>query len=241
MNDQPNLMADTNDFEFEALKEAKNYRTALVREFSPFLKGDVAEIGAGVGQMTELLARLPAVRRAVAVEPDAAYCARHRAAFPKHEVLQGTVSNLSPAASWDAVLSINVLEHIRDDQSELKRYADLLRERRGALCLFVPAGPAIYAPIDKDFGHFRRYTRPELRRILLQAGFDIVRLNYFNAVGFFAWWLNFRILKKRCFERATVRLFDRAIFPIVYALESKIIAPPFGQSLIVVARCGKST
>jgi SAM-dependent methyltransferase len=236
MSEQPNLMADTNDFEFEALQEARNYRAALLREFGPFLKGDVAEIGAGVGQVSEALARLPGVRRAVAVEPDAAYCARHRAAFPQHEVIHGTVGNLPPGARWDAVLSINVLEHIREDEDELKRYAGLLRERQGALCLFVPAGPAIYAPIDKDFGHFRRYTRPELRRKLLQAGFELIRLSYFNSVGYFAWWLNFRLLKKRCFERAKVRLFDRAIFPIVHTWESRILRPPFGQSLLAVAR-----
>jgi SAM-dependent methyltransferase len=237
--DRPNALADTNDFEFEALQEARNYRAALFREFGPFLKGDVAEVGAGVGQMSEVLAKLPGVQRAVAVEPDAAYCARHRAAFPGHEVIHGTAADLPPGLAWDAILSINVLEHIRGDEEELGRYAGLLKSRRGMLCLFVPAGRAIYAPIDKDFGHFRRYTRTELRDKLERAGFEILRLDYFNAVGYFAWWLNFRLLKKRTFERGKVRLFDRVIFPVVHAVESKVKRPPFGQSLVAVARSGR--
>ena len=61
--------------------------------------------------------------------------------------------------SWNAILSINVLEHIESDADELATYFRLLKPARGALCLFVPARPDIYAPIDKDFGHFRRYTR----------------------------------------------------------------------------------
>ena len=112
----------------------------------------------------------------------------------------------------------------------------LLGARHGALCLFVPARPEIYAPMDKDFGHFRRYTRPELRRKLTQAGFEMVRLDYFNCVGYFAWWLNFCVLKKRCFEPAKLRFYDRVIFPVVRTLEARIMRPPFGQSLLAVAR-----
>jgi SAM-dependent methyltransferase len=238
MSEQPNARADTNDFEFEALGHARNYRAALCKEFGEHLKGNVLEVGAGIGQMTEHLARLPGVERAVAIEPDAAYCRQHRARYPGHEVIEGTVASLPSGTSWDAILSINVLEHIQDDAGELVHYAQLLRERRGALCLFVPARPEIYAPIDKDFGHFRRYRRAELRHKLTEAGFELYRLDYFNSVGYFAWWLNFCVLKKRAFESAKVRLFDRVIFPVLHALESGIVRPPIGQSLIAVARSG---
>jgi len=131
---------------------------------------------------------------------------------------------------------VNVLEHIGEHGAELKLYANLLRKRQGYLCLFVPARPEIYSPIDKDFGHFRRYRRTELRQLLQQAGFEISRLSYFNFVGYFAWWLNFCLLKKRHFEPAKVLFFDRAIFPLVHALERGICRPPFGQSLIAVAQ-----
>jgi SAM-dependent methyltransferase len=240
MSEPPNVQADTNDFEFEALAQAVNYRKALFTEFGPFLKGDVIEVGAGIGQMTDHLVRLPAVRRALAVEPDARFCARHRADFPQHEILEGTAADIAAGSACDAILSINVLEHIGDDEAELARYASLLRQRQGALCLFVPARPEIYAPIDKDFGHFRRYTRPELRRKLTAAGFEIVRLCYFNSVGYFAWWVNFCLLKKRSFEREKVRLFDWVIFPVVHALEVKLCRPFLGQSLLAVARSASS-
>jgi hypothetical protein len=43
-------------------------------------------------------------------------------------------------------------------------------------------------------------------------------------------------LKKREFEREKVRAFDRVIFPVVHSVESKILRPPFGQSLLAIAR-----
>lgn len=235
-NEAPNLRADTEDFEFAALAEARNYRQALFDEFGPFLKGEVIEVGAGIGQMTECLVRLPGVVSALAIEPDPAFCAQHRARCPHHRILEGTAADLPPATACDAILSINVLEHIGEDAAELKRYAQLLRPRHGTLCLFVPARPEIYAPIDRDFGHFRRYTRPELKEKLGAAGLQPVALHYFNCVGYFAWWLNFCLLKKRTFEAHKVRLYDRAIFPAAHFLESRLLRPPFGQSLLAIAR-----
>jgi ubiquinone/menaquinone biosynthesis C-methylase UbiE len=236
MSDRPNAAAQTEDFEFTALAEAKNYRRALIEEFRRELRGEVIEAGAGIGQITEALLGIPEVRRVVAVEPDAGFCRQFRARLPTMELIEGTVADLPTGTACEAILCINVLEHIREDTAEMARFAELLKARRGALCLFVPARPEIYAPIDKDFGHFRRYTRPELRKKLIEAGFAIERLHYFNFVGYFAWWANFCLLKKRAFEVQKVRAFDRLIFPAVHAVESKLMRPPFGQSLLAIAR-----
>ena len=67
MSAPPNSMATTEDFEFEALAQARNYRQALFAEFGPFLQGDVLEVGAGIGQMTEHLVSLPKVQRILSV------------------------------------------------------------------------------------------------------------------------------------------------------------------------------
>jgi len=213
MAELPNARAATDDFEFAALREARNYRRALMDEFRAGLHGDVLEVGAGIGQMTEELSRLPGVRRVLAVEPDAGFCAEYRRRLPGRELIQGTVSDVAPGEAFDAILSVNVLEHIEADAEELARYVQRLRERNGCLCLFVPARPEIYAPIDRDFGHFRRYTRPELRAELQAAGFRVERLVYFNSLGYFAWWLNFCLLKRRGFDAGKVRLYDRLFFP----------------------------
>ena len=235
MTERPNANALTKDFEFAALNEARNYRAALLREFAGSLSGQVLEVGAGIGQLTEMLRRNPAIRKLTSVEPDPESCQRLRAAMPGHNVVQGTVDDLPGDDPWNAVLSVNVLEHIGADERELAIYRRKLARARGTLCLFVPARPEIYAPIDKDFGHFRRYTKLELRQKLERAGFEILKLRYYNFAGYFAWWFFFCVMKRRSFDGASVRFFDRIIFPPLHGLETKICAPPIGQSLLAMA------
>ncbi|MEY2486497.1 MAG: hypothetical protein QOH39_2145 [Verrucomicrobiota bacterium] len=238
MNEQvlPNELAQSADFEFFALEEAKNYRRALVRSFDGHLRGRVLEVGAGIGPLTALLLQLPAIRELVAIEPDARFCDRLKREFPKLRVVRGTVDDLQNEVNWDAILSVNVLEHIGDDEHELAAYHRLLAAENGVLCLFVPARPEIYAPIDKDFGHHRRYTRSVLEHKLQGAGFQILTMHYFNIFGYFAWWFNFHVRKQRRFDRRAVSLFDAIVFPPLHFFETTVCRPPIGQSLLTVAR-----
>jgi SAM-dependent methyltransferase len=230
-----NAQATNGDFEFAALMEAKNYRGALLDSFARYMRGSVLEIGAGIGQISQELKKNPAVKRFVAVEPDERFLPRLRQALPAESILAGTVHNLPPG-EWDAIVSINVLEHIEFDETELAVYRDLLAARRGHLCLFVPARQEIYSPIDGDFGHFRRYSSRDLRGKLERAGFDVVTLHYYNLPGYFAWWFTFCFLKERGFDAKAVRFYDRVIFPLVYWSERNLCRPPIGQSLLAVVR-----
>lgn len=224
------------DFEFATLQKAENYRAALVQEFCPFLRGRVLEIGAGIGQFTEALAALPNVQEIVSLEPERRFCEAFRKLHPTRRIIEGTMDSLPDTSDWDAAVCINVLEHIREDEAELGKCRQKLANRAGHLCLFVPARQEIYAPLDEDFGHHRRYARSELRQKLERAGFEILRLHYFNCIGYFVWWLNFCLLKKRHFDVGSVVVFDRIVFPVFHALERRIVRPPFGQSLLAVAR-----
>jgi len=235
MSTTSNTCTINDDFEFIALSEAKNYRAALLQDFKKFLQGNVLEVGAGIGQITSELRAIREIRNLTSIEPDAKSCARIRGQFPDHDLVQGTIADLKSKNSWNAILSINVLEHIESDEVELAIYHSLLKPAQGALCIFVPARPEIYAPIDKHFGHFRRYTSSELQLKLERAGFTILQLRYFNFIGYFAWWATFCLLEKQSFNVRAVRLFDRAVFPLVHWTESNISAPPIGQSLIAIA------
>lgn len=236
MKESPNALIDTEDFEMEALSQADNYRAALMREFSSTLRGNVLEVGAGIGQITEELLQIRRIAKLVSVEPHQKFYRQLKEKFPKHNIVQGIFADMDPGEDWDTIMSINVLEHIQDDERELKDYFNCLAKNIGTLCLFVPARMEIYAPIDKDFGHFRRYTKTELSKKLKDAGFQIVRLRYYNIAGYFAWWLNFCLLRRRHFKPGSVRFFDRFIFPLVYGFESRVRPPFIGQSLIAIAR-----
>jgi SAM-dependent methyltransferase len=236
MNYKPNQTASTENFEFEALSEAKNYRQAIVQEFSPYLQGRVLEVGAGIGQTTEELLQKSGIESITCIEPDARFQDSFRKRLPNVNLINGTAADLQQGDTFDCAIMVNVLEHICEDTEELARLHAILKPRKGYICLLVPARMEIYSKLDAHFGHFRRYNRRELARKLLAAQFHVNALYYYNFVGYFAWLLRFKINGSMCFDINQVRLFDRKIFPLLHSLESKIIRPPIGQSLIAVGQ-----
>jgi len=233
---EPNAIAATEDFEFAALSEAVNYRRAIISEFESYLRGRVLEVGAGIGQTSEAILGIPGVDELVALEPDQRFQDGFRKSLPRIRLIAGTTVDLPEGEGFNAIVMVNVLEHIEDDQTELIRLREILRSSAGHLCMLVPARPEIFSKLDAHFGHFRRYTKRELQYKLGQAGFDIVSLHYFNFIGYFAWWLRFKLMQSMSFDIKQVRFFDRKIFPFAHAFESRLARPPIGQSLIAVCR-----
>ena len=232
----PVQFADFGDFEFSALQEAHFYRKAIAREFSPYLKGKVIDMGAGIGQMSTLFAEIVGRENLCAVEPDPRFASIFRKDHPDISLVEGTAANLPAGTFCDTITSVNVLEHIENHVAELSEYRKLLAPTGGYLCLLVPARPEIFSPIDRDFGHFRRYTQTSISQAIGSAGFAVHKLFYFNFVGYFAWLINFKILKSRSFNPRMVRTFDRFIFRWANLFERRFARPPFGQSLVAISR-----
>ena len=93
-------------------------------------------------------------------------------------LVQGDGAKLPFAtASVDAVIGLDIFEHIEDDAAALREAMRVLRPG-GVLVLSVPAFQALWGPHDVALMHFRRYTRPELRERLEQAGFEVRRVGY---------------------------------------------------------------
>jgi SAM-dependent methyltransferase len=86
-----------------------------------------------------------------------------------------------PSGSFDAVVMLNVLEHIRDDDAALAQVYRILKPG-GIAIIEVPAGPHLYDAYDKALKHFRRYEMGELKAKLQKAGFSIERQSH---LGFF--------------------------------------------------------
>lgn len=77
-----------------------------------------------------------------------------------------------PAASFDALVLAEVLEHVGDDRAALAEAARVLRPS-GVLAVTVPRNPAWFSESDRWAGHVRRYTRKQLVTRVEAAGFEI--------------------------------------------------------------------
>src|SRR4051812_45381268 len=101
--------ARTTNFEFEAMREANNYRRALLKMFAPHLRGRVVEIGAGCGQFTAQLRGLTTINHLLAVEHDSRFCAEFRQTLPAQPLVEGLITTVTDPGPWNAIVSINVL------------------------------------------------------------------------------------------------------------------------------------
>jgi hypothetical protein len=108
----------------------------------------------------------------------------------------------------------------------------------GVLAVLVPAHPALYGHYDAMDGHFRRYTKSRLRDVLSKSGLGVERLYRFNLVGAAGWFVQYRVLRRKIHQQGHFAVMQ-AMLPALKAIESRV-RPPFGLSLIAVARKSKS-
>lgn len=133
----------------------------------------VLNVGAGQGSFTRLLEDRGYEVVSSDVTAAAVDVLRSRV---RGEALLADLTDLPFAeATFDAVVAGEVIEHIEDDQRALAEARRVLRPG-GAAVLSVPAHPEWFGASDRWAGHFRRYRRDGLARVVVDAGFALERI-----------------------------------------------------------------
>jgi SAM-dependent methyltransferase len=218
--------------ELDLFADATNWKSYWSGHLRPFVRGEVLDVGAGLGATFEYLNE-PA-EAWTCLEPDPELARRIQQRFGSHSkaprVVTGTTSTLPTDARFDTVLYIDVLEHIEDDRAEVERATGLLK-RGGSLIVLSPAHPFLYSPFDASVGHFRRYTASAMRA-LTPPGLALTELFFLDGLGAFAS-LFARIARRREPTKAQIRTWDRVIVPVSRATD--IVTRRFvGRSLVGV-------
>ncbi len=218
------------------MSRAENYFAWQSRLVHAELGRRIVEVGCGVGNFTGALLDRDLVL-AVDVEPRCIERLQDR--YPGRPNLHCVVCDVDSSRfrglarfQPDTCVCLNVLEHTPDDAAATGAMAAVLAPG-GAIVLLLPAFPSLYGPIDRNLGHYRRYRKADVRRLAVRAGLRLRTLRYFNAPGFFGWWINARLLRRQAQSEGQIRVFDRYLVPPIAALE-RALPPPFGQSLFAV-------
>lgn len=218
----------------EDLRGARHYRRWLVRLVGPHLGDDPIEIGSGNG---DYAAELAAGRAGyTATEPDPGRYAALADRFAGDPVVRTRQLALPATETGDhsGAVMLNVLEHIEDEVAALRSVAGLVRPG-GAVVVFVPAFNGAMSRFDRLIGHYRRYTRRTLGEALSAAGLVTERLQYVNSVGLIAWFLLMRCARRIPRDGVALRCYDATVIRAVSGVE-RFVRPPFGQSVLAVAR-----
>jgi 2-polyprenyl-3-methyl-5-hydroxy-6-metoxy-1,4-benzoquinol methylase len=84
---------------------------------------------------------------------------------------------------FDLITALDVIEHVDRDVDALKTLRSRLVSG-GKAVITVPAYMFLWSSFDEMNEHKRRYTRPELETKLLQAGFTVEKISYYNTLLF---------------------------------------------------------
>jgi phospholipid N-methyltransferase len=223
--------------DLEVLASASHYTTWVLQHFLPHIGGNTIEIGAGLGEIASRI--LPQVSTLDLVEPSSVLAEFLQQRFADSNKIQVFPTTLETHLSkklpkqYNAVIMINVLEHIEDDVTALRELRQTILPG-GHLLIYVPAMPILFSKLDKVHGHYRRYTRKEFMHRLQEAGFKINLLRYFDILGILTWYFFNTLGGKTDFNPFAVKLYDSIGVPVTKFLES-IILPPIGKNLIAVA------
>lgn len=217
----------------ESMTQAVWYNQWTLKKFAKYLKGDILEVGCGIGNFTKSLLKYG---RVFAIDIDKNYIDKIRLSLTKAQVGVGDIEKeeyFFTSQNFDSIVCLNVLEHIKEDTTSLMNLFKLLKPG-GFLILLVPAHPFLYGEIDRSIGHFRRYTKKELLNKMESIGFNIIKERTINFLGAFGWFVAGKILKEARVENKKIKIFN-LFAPLFLSIEN-IVEPPFGTSILIVAQ-----
>lgn len=220
----------------EGLAMAVNHRRWFIELALPYLGDDPIEIGSGLGDYAlEWSERLPRFT-ATEADPDRLVLLKERLADRTNIDVRQMLLPTTETGNYSAAVSYNVLEHIEDHVTALRSMATLVKPG-GRIILIVPAFMFAMSNVDIATGHVRRYTKKTMRAAMTEAGLTIEKMHYANALGLIGYYTATSIFKLAPKEGPMVKIYDSVVLPVTKAME-RIVRPPFGQSVFVVARVG---
>lgn len=227
-------MDDSGRQTLESMSQALWYNRWTLKKFEKFLRGDILEIGCGIGNFTKVL---PSYGKVFAVDINRDYVSETKKLVGEKGVVGvGDIEKgkyFFKNKSFDTVVCLNVLEHIKNDLGAVEKIYELLK-KGGYLVLLVPSHSSLFGEIDRSIYHIRRYEKKELIKILKNQEFSIIKSIRLNFIGALGWWLAGKMFKDKTIEGGKIRIFNM-LAPLFLPLEN-MVEPPLGTSILVVAQ-----
>jgi SAM-dependent methyltransferase len=173
-------------------------RSAIVQELGDLDEAaTVVDLGCSTGYLLDELRLAHPKATLVGVDLVASGLVNAHAIVPGARLIQADACDLPFVdASFDAVVSANLLEHVPDDRRAISEIRRVLKP--GALAVVVvPAGPGTYDYYDRFLGHERRYARGELANKAREYGLKVVADRYVASLLYPPFWVVKRRNRRR--------------------------------------------
>lgn len=154
----------------------RNVLARLIKTIKLPPRSNILEAGCGPGANLEMLSCFGALS---AFEPDA-FSAAHAAQISGAIIKKGGLpDNIPYEQNFDLVCAFDVIEHIEDESGALKALKSRIKPDGHAI-FTVPAHQWLWSAHDEINHHKRRYSRAGFKTALEQAGFEVIKISYYN-------------------------------------------------------------
>lgn len=227
-------------------------RVAILERLQTLPKqATIADVGCSTGFLLEELREAFPSAGLIGVDLISAGLRKAHRGVPDARLLLADASSLPIAdATIDAVVSANLLEHIRDDTCALREFARVLRPG-GCAAMVVPAGPRTYDYYDRFLGHQRRYGGGDLATKCASVGLEPLEDVHIASLLYPAFWVvkqhnraRYDHLRGEALARRVARDIERTrdsqLGRLAWRCESTLMRAgvrlPFGIRSLVLAR-----
>jgi SAM-dependent methyltransferase len=217
----------------------RNLALRLLQKYKDSVKPTVLDLGCGTGVVLRELTTWASPVGFDMSDQALGYCRQRKI----HNLVRGNGEVLPfEKDSFDAIVGLDIYEHIADDRAAFSESLRVLRPG-GIVVLSVPAFQALWGPHDVALHHHRRYRAAEVRERLRTAGFEPVRVGY-SVFFLFPIVVLWRFAEKRKKGPAKASLvgvpgWANRILVAIQNVEALLISGinlPWGSSVIAVGR-----
>ena len=223
----------------DVVAKAKKLNNWMYETIEPFCKGAVLEVGSGTGNISEFFVTNKYDISVSDLRENYRIILKDKFNLPENKVLDldivapdFDIKSKELLNSFDSVFSLNVVEHIKDDDLAIKNMVKLLKPG-GNLVILVPAYQALYNNFDTTLEHYRRYNKKSLTKLMGNYG-EIISSFYFNAVGTLGWWVSGKLFKNKMIPEGEMKLYNTLV-PIIKIVD-KVTFNKVGLSVICVIK-----
>jgi len=216
--------------ELDNFDKATIWRKYIFFQIKKFIKGNVLEVGAGIGSFTNNYKNLPNKITLSEIDQENLLLIKKKFKDTNINFTGDLTKNIK--SNYDTIMYLNVLEHIEDDTKEINEAFQKLNPG-GFLIILVPAHNNLYSEFDKAIGHFRRYEIKYFRNLKVNNS-KLIRLNFLDSAGYFLYYVNKIFFKKEVYpSKLKIYIWDKFFTPITFILD-KILFYKFGKNILYI-------
>ena len=226
------MINEYDGWELSSFDDANNFRKLQISKIKKYIyKSNLLDIGSGNGGLINYYWH--ETKNITIFEPSKKLNKKIRIKF-KNKKIKILLKKPRLKKKYDVILYMDVIEHIKDYDSEIKSILKNLKHN-GYLIINVPAFNFLYTDFDKSVGHTKRFIKKDLENLSKKHALKLKLIEYYDIIGFFLIFISKFIFQSHLKSKNVSRNIKiwNALIPFSKFLD-KVFLNSLGKSLICV-------